>query len=1055
MSAGVSANIIKALDSGSAHKITSGQVVVDLQTAVKELVENSLDAGATNIEVRFKDQGLESFEVIDNGSGISPADYDSIALKHHTSKLSSFTDLEIVATFGFRGEALSSLCALAQSVSVTTATSAEAPAGTVIEFERTGKAKSRKGKAARQRGTTVTVTGLFAPLPVRRKELERNAKREFGKALTLLYAYALVPCATENNGVRLSVTNQPSGGRKSTQMRTDGTPSIRASVSAIWGPKTLDNLVDIELNFDVEVEAAVLRRLGKNQDEGNTNRVQVRGLISRFSMGCGRNGTDRQFFFVNGRPCAPSKVQKAFNEVYRTFNATQSPFIIADFILPTRSCDINVSPDKRTILIHSENNLIQALKVALEEKYAPARSTFDVNASQATRRAGAVSQRAIPPAEDNPLFLPDDVDDEPSISAPVSSQDSTEQPLVPPRSTDERVFGEPHLLVAAPLSSQSSSSQDAMSTLKDAEGPAASGTRSTPTNTVSERKQVQTPVVHHRDSPSSSSCAMEVQGSSRTDDDEQGAPAVSRSSPHPTTASTSAFSEDPPIFAVRPPARPVTRSLPSQTLSPATSRPPEQMVLSTSGASWSLRRQDADEARPRKRARRNSGEGAANARSEAVVPARSARQGMRDLLRGFARSGSKVEEPAMDVDEDEVGELRGSEKDDDEGSCDDSPDDRDGMQVEAVQDQAPDDVREDTPDPEPTEHRDVDMESCGNEDIELVEDEGIQPIEDVVELPRKETLPSCSQDSSDGGTKSTIMTAVSGEIIRVNDREGISFAFDLSRVTSAWQTLQARMTAAQRMQEDLDQQRPSVDAGSVNMADDEATEALSRVIDKTDFASMKVVGQFNLGFIVVRRKKASPGQDERPGTGTDDLFIVDQHAADEKYNFETLQQNTKIDCQKLFQPQVLELTAADELVALENIDILRQNGFELEVCEDRPPGQRLRLDARPISKSTVFDTKDLEELLHLLQERPMGQMVRCSKARAMFAMRACRMSIMIGKPLSHRQMVSVVQHMGTMDQPWHCPHGRPTMRHLSDIAGVRRDRQQGLVDWAAFGRAGL
>ncbi len=137
-----------------------------------------------------------------------------------------------MATFGFRGEALSSLCALAESVSVTTATAAEAPVGTVIEFERTGKAKGKKGKAARQvrqvetpltqrtdvgsacrqRGTTVTVSGLFKPLPVRRKELERNAKREFGKALSLLHAYALVPCAKENKGVRLSVTNQTAGG---------------------------------------------------------------------------------------------------------------------------------------------------------------------------------------------------------------------------------------------------------------------------------------------------------------------------------------------------------------------------------------------------------------------------------------------------------------------------------------------------------------------------------------------------------------------------------------------------------------------------------------------------------------------------------------------------------------------------------------------------------------------------------------------------------------------------------------------------------------------------
>ncbi len=143
-----------------------------------------------------------------------------------------------------------------------------------------------------QRGTTVTVSGLFKPLPVRRKELERNAKREFGKALTLLHAYALVPCAKENKGVRLTVTNQTAGGcvrpiphfdtrvgvntdidvrrddrKKTVQLRTDGTPSTRASVSAIWGPKALENLVELEVRFAVEVEAAVLRRQGRARDD--------------------------------------------------------------------------------------------------------------------------------------------------------------------------------------------------------------------------------------------------------------------------------------------------------------------------------------------------------------------------------------------------------------------------------------------------------------------------------------------------------------------------------------------------------------------------------------------------------------------------------------------------------------------------------------------------------------------------------------------------------------------------------------------------------------------
>ncbi|KAI0716220.1 MutL C terminal dimerization domain-containing protein, partial [Earliella scabrosa] len=222
--------------------------------------------------------------------------------------------------------------------------------------------------------------------------------------------------------------------------------------------------------------------------------------------------------------------------------------------------------------------------------------------------------------------------------------------------------------------------------------------------------------------------------------------------------------------------------------------------------------------------------------------------------------------------------------------------------------------------------------------------------------------------------------------------------------------------------------------------DDEAVEALSRVINKADFAEMEVVGQFNLGFIVVRRSKPPTDDGDATVGAMDDLFIVDQHAADEKYNFETLQGTMKIDSQKLFRPQTLELTAADELVALENIDVMRQNGFELDVSEQRPPGQRVQLTAQPVSKSTTVlsgnadeVSADLEELLHLMQDRPAGQMVRCSKARAMFAMRACRKSIMIGTPLNKRQMTTVVQHMGTMDQPWHCPHGRPTMRHLSDI----------------------
>lgn len=93
---------LHVLDKRDVQRICSGQSVVDLATAVKEMVENALDAGATLIEVKLKEFGKDSIEVSDNGTGIAPLDYETIALKHYTSKISRFEDIETVASFGFR-----------------------------------------------------------------------------------------------------------------------------------------------------------------------------------------------------------------------------------------------------------------------------------------------------------------------------------------------------------------------------------------------------------------------------------------------------------------------------------------------------------------------------------------------------------------------------------------------------------------------------------------------------------------------------------------------------------------------------------------------------------------------------------------------------------------------------------------------------------------------------------------------------------------------------------------------------------------------------------------
>jgi DNA mismatch repair protein PMS2 len=123
------------------------------------------------------------------------------ALKHYTSKLSTYDDLNRLQTFGFRGEALSSLCALSK-FHIITARATDGAKGTKLEFEHSGRLKGSSVVAAKQ-GTTVVVETLFYNLPVRRKELEKTIKREYNKVLQLLNAYACVSV-----GVKFSVSNQ-------------------------------------------------------------------------------------------------------------------------------------------------------------------------------------------------------------------------------------------------------------------------------------------------------------------------------------------------------------------------------------------------------------------------------------------------------------------------------------------------------------------------------------------------------------------------------------------------------------------------------------------------------------------------------------------------------------------------------------------------------------------------------------------------------------------------------------------------------------------------------
>ncbi|CAL1282725.1 unnamed protein product [Larinioides sclopetarius] len=227
---------IKAIDRSSVHKICSGQVVLTLAVAVKELVENSIDAGATTIEVKLEDYGSKLVEVIDNGKGVKACDFQSLTLKHHTSKIADFSDVPFVSTFGFRGEALSSLCALSD-LQITTR-DADSDVGTALTFDHNG-ILIKSIPTHRQVGTTVTLKNIFSTFPVRHKEFLRHLRKEYLKMIQLLTAYCLISV-----NKRITCSNTSENGKKSVMLSTNYSPSLKDNMISVFGDKQVSKLIN-------------------------------------------------------------------------------------------------------------------------------------------------------------------------------------------------------------------------------------------------------------------------------------------------------------------------------------------------------------------------------------------------------------------------------------------------------------------------------------------------------------------------------------------------------------------------------------------------------------------------------------------------------------------------------------------------------------------------------------------------------------------------------------------------------------------------------------------
>uniref|UniRef100_A0A8B9GGC2 PMS1 homolog 1, mismatch repair system component n=1 Tax=Amazona collaria TaxID=241587 RepID=A0A8B9GGC2_9PSIT len=183
--------MMKQLSAETIRLLSSSQVITSVVSVVKELIENSLDAGATNIDIKLENYGFNKIEVRDNGNGIKVADVPVMAIKHYTSKINSSEDLERLTTYGFRGEALGSICSVSE-VLITTKTDAD-DISTQYALDSNGHVASQKPSHLGQ-GTTVTVLKLFKNLPVRKQfySTNRKCKEELKKVQDLLTAYGII-----------------------------------------------------------------------------------------------------------------------------------------------------------------------------------------------------------------------------------------------------------------------------------------------------------------------------------------------------------------------------------------------------------------------------------------------------------------------------------------------------------------------------------------------------------------------------------------------------------------------------------------------------------------------------------------------------------------------------------------------------------------------------------------------------------------------------------------------------------------------------------------------
>ena len=321
---------IVLLDDLTINKIAAGEVIERPASVVKELVENSIDAGATNINVEIKNGGISYIRITDNGKGIMPDDMEIAFERHATSKIRVAEDLEEVKSMGFRGEALASIAAIAKVSMKSKTMDNETGYEVVVE----GGNVLSKEEVGCPKGTTITVENLFYNTPVRYKFL----KKDFTEAGYIEDAMMRIALIHPEIAIKLVSSGK-------TIIQTSGNGDIKSVVYGIYGKEIAENILDV--NYEYED-------------------IKVSGVVGKPVIS--RSNRANQLFFVNQRYVKDKTLSSSAEQAFKgMITIGKFGFLILNIEINPKKVDVNVHPAKLEVRFEEEQKVFKAVYHAIKD----------------------------------------------------------------------------------------------------------------------------------------------------------------------------------------------------------------------------------------------------------------------------------------------------------------------------------------------------------------------------------------------------------------------------------------------------------------------------------------------------------------------------------------------------------------------------------------------------------------------------------------------------------------------------------------------------------------